>query len=382
MFMSQMLVTTASRYSLPPVLSWDGWGYDGVNTGWHESGSGKTGVSGTEDGQFQSPYGVAVDASGNIYVSDSSNNRVQKFTSFGTFLGWWGYDGVNTGWHGPGSGKTGVSGTGDGQFQNPSDVAVDISGNVYVADGSSHRIQKFTSSGAFLGWWGNDGVNTGWHGPGSGVTGVWGTGDGQFQGPYGVTADASGNVYVADYGNNRIQKFTSSGTFLGWLGYDGVNTGWHEPGSGMTGVSGSGDGQFSYPYRVAVDTSGNVYVTEARNNRLQKFTSSGALLGWWGNGTVTSGWHEPGSGEIGVSGSGDEEFSVPCGVALDGFGNVYVADLFNYRIQKFGYPPETIQKSVGGEVIAANKFVLLAPWLVLCFILTACGTLLYFTRRK
>ena len=122
---------------------------------------------------FSDPSGVAVDSSGNVYVADSGNKRIQKFNSAGGFITKWG-----------------SSGSGDGQFSYPCGVAVDSSGNVYVADTSNQRIQKFNSSGGFITKWGS-----------------YGSGDGQFSNPYGVAVDSSGNVYVADSGNRRIQKF-------------------------------------------------------------------------------------------------------------------------------------------------------------------------------
>src|SRR5438876_663229 len=90
--------------------------------------------------------------------------------------------------------KWGSQGTGNGQFKNPSYVAVDSSGNVYVADSGNNRIQKFNSDGTFITKWGSTG-----------------TADGQFRGPDGFAIDSSGNVYVADYGNNRIQVFAPKG---------------------------------------------------------------------------------------------------------------------------------------------------------------------------
>jgi DNA-binding beta-propeller fold protein YncE len=131
--------------------------------------------------------------------------------------------------------------------------------------------------------------------------GSYGTGDGQFYGPAYVAVDSAGNVYVADAYNNRIQKFSNTGTFL---------TKW--------GTLGSGDGQFNSPYGVAVDTAGNVYVSDKGNNRIQKFSGTGTFLTKWG-----------------TSGTGDGQFDNPSGMALDSSGNVYVADWINQRIQKF-----------------------------------------------
>jgi DNA-binding beta-propeller fold protein YncE len=113
---------------------------------------------------FATPYGVAVDASGNVIVADTYASRIQVLNSSGTFLRKWG-----------------SSGSGDGQFNTPRGVVVDTSGNVIVADTGNNRIQVFNSSGTFLRKWGSSG---------------WA--DGQFSQPYGVAVDASGNVIVTD----------------------------------------------------------------------------------------------------------------------------------------------------------------------------------------
>jgi len=189
----------------------------------------KWGSQGSADGQFKSPKGVAVDASGNIYVADTGNDRVQKFTDSGGFILKWGSEG-----------------SGDGQFDGPHDVAVDGAGNIYVTDYNNHRVQKFTSSFSFILKWGGQGSY-----------------DGQFRNPDFLAVDAVGRVYVADTDNHRVQKFTGSV----WDG--GFITKW--------GSFGSGDGQFKYPEGVAVDASGNVYVADQMNNRVQKFATEPAL---------------------------------------------------------------------------------------------------------
>ena len=101
--------------------------------------------------------------------------------------------------------KWGANGTGDGQFNSPNDVAVDSSGNVYVADAGNDRIQKFNSNGTFITKWGSVGSN-----------------NGQFSGLTGVAVDSSGNVYVAENGNDRIQQFNSNGTFITKWGINGI----------------------------------------------------------------------------------------------------------------------------------------------------------------
>ena len=130
----------------------------------------------TTDGKLNNPNGVAVDSLGNVYVADSNNYRIQKFTSEGVFLAKWG-----------------SRGSGDGQFGGPRGIAVDGLRNVYVAEFLNiNRIQKFTSEGVFLAKWGSPGG-----------------GDGQFVFANGVAVDGSGNVYVADSLNYRVQVFAS-----------------------------------------------------------------------------------------------------------------------------------------------------------------------------
>ena len=189
------------------------------------------GSDGTGEGQFGNPQGIAIDPAGDVYVADTDNDRVQKFSADGTFV---------TEWGSPGSG--------DGEFSGVYAVDTDTAGNVYVLDIGNQRVQKFTSTGAFITKWGS---------PGSG--------DGQFSAPTGIAVDPAGNVYVIEVGNSRIQKFTSTGTFI---------TKW--------GSFGSGDGQFGGGHMgIAADDFGNVYVIDSNNNRVQKFSSNGAFLGKW-----------------------------------------------------------------------------------------------------
>ena len=132
------------------------------------------------DDSFHFPTGIAVDNKGDVYVSDSWNDRVQKFTSNGQFITKWG-----------------TRGSADGQFRFPTGIAVDNKGDVYVSDFSNDRVQKFTSNGQFITKWGTSG-----------------SADGQFRFPTGIAVDNKGDVYVGDSLNMRIQKFTSNGKFI------------------------------------------------------------------------------------------------------------------------------------------------------------------------
>jgi sugar lactone lactonase YvrE len=269
---------------------------------------------GSAAGQFNQPYGVALDQTGNVYVTDALNHRVQKFDATGSFLMAWGWD-VDPA---EGTGfevctilcKNGSAGSGAGQFSEPYGIVVDALGDVYVTDRGNHRIQKFSPTGSFLLAWGWDVIPT----PGgptgletctaatSCKSGTPGAGDGQFNGPQGVGTDSEGKVYVADTQNRRIQRFSSSGAYeLQW------------------GTFGTGNGQFNLTYGVAADDFGTVYVVDA-NPRLQTFSSTGSFITRWGS-----------QGSL----PGEFSFGGGAGVDTDALGRVYVADYDNRRVQRF-----------------------------------------------
>jgi hypothetical protein len=234
-----------------------------------------------------------------VYVADRGNQRIQRFSADGTFLGQWG-----------------SYGSGDGQFNGPRDVAVAPNGTVYVADIYNHRIQRFTANGTFLGKWG-----------------VQGSDDGQFSGPSGVAVAPDGTVYVADSpayggssGNHRIQRFSATGQFLGkW------------------GSQGNGDGQFQGPWGITVAPDGTVYVTDWLNFRVQRFSSTGTFLGKWG-------WWS----------SREGAFAWPVGVAVASDGTAYVSEWDNSRIQAFGPAYPTTWR---GEYFA-NRWLAEVPVLI------------------
>ncbi len=184
------------------------------------------GSEGVLGGELSSPFGIATDSQGNVYVADISRHRIQKFDSSGTFLRTWGRDvdqGGGTGFEvctAAASCKAGIQGALGGELSFPQGVATDPQGNVYVVDFFNDRIQKFDSSGTFLRTWGKNVDQTG--GTGSEVcvvaascqAGTDGALGGELANPSSLAADAQGNVYVGEVINQRIQKFDSSGAFL------------------------------------------------------------------------------------------------------------------------------------------------------------------------
>jgi sugar lactone lactonase YvrE len=238
---------------------------------------------------FDTPAGIAVDSSGNLYVADSGNQRIRKITPLGevTTLAGTGEEGHA---NGPSSSAS---------FQFPVGVAVDSEGNLYVADYFNQRIRKISLSGEVttLAGSGKEG-----HADGRGSAA-------SFSRPSGVAVDSSGNVYVADSMNELIRKITPAGevTTLAGSGKDGRADGRGRAAS------------FYYPQEIAVDSDGNLYVADTGNSLIRKITSAGVVTTLAGRGYRGT-----------ADGQGSAaSFYDPQAVAVDPSGNVYVADADN-----------------------------------------------------
>ena len=194
------------------------------------------GGKGTGKGQFDAPRGIAADSAGNIFVADTINGRIEKFSLNGIFIT-----------------SLGIKGTGYGQLGEPNGIAIDRAGNIYVADASNHRVQKLAPDGTLI---------DEWKGPDPG-----------FYGPRRIAIGPDDSIYVVDQGRTRIVKFSLDGRVLAtW------------------GTKGNGDGQFDDHTSVAVDpTTNKVYVADPRNKRIQVFDSNGKFLTKW----VIPEWGQP-----------------------------------------------------------------------------------------
>ena len=226
------------------------------------------------EGVLRFPEAVAIGPQGDIYVADQLSYVVQRFSPAGVFEAEWG-----------------SYGGGHGQFGPIAGLATDGAGDVYVLDSSHDRIQKFGPSGEFISTWGHRGSEVGQFSFGSSQ---------DFTKPPGGGIAVAGNyVYVADSGNDRIERFNlQGGEAMAW------------------GSKGSAPGQFSYPRGVAAN-AGEVIVSDDDNHRIEQFTPEGAYVN-----------------AVGTHGTGPGQFGFPYGVALDAAGNIYVADDINHRVVK------------------------------------------------
>ena len=262
-----------------------------------------TAIYGSADGtgsaaQFSNPQGTVVDAAGNVYVADTINHIIRKIAPGGV---------VTTLAGAPGTAGSADGTTSAARFNSPYGIALDLSGNLYVTDASS-TIRKIAAGGV---------VTTV-----AGTAGITGSADGtgaaaQFNSPGGLAADSSGNIYVADFVNNTIRQVTPSGVVTTL--------------AGMAGVAGAADGtgsaaRFNGPRGVAVDPAGNIFVADTYSHAIRKITPAGVVTHFAG-GYTYSGASNDGTGLM-------ANFNQPTGIASDSAGNLYVSDAVNRTIRK------------------------------------------------
>ena len=303
------------------------------------AGIGRSGYSGDGgpaiEARLYTPHGVAVDGAGNLYIAERGVHRIRRVDATGTITTF-----AGTGENGrdspvPGDGGPAV----EAHLSQPSDVAVDGAGNLYIADSGIHRIRRVDANGT--------------------ITTIAGTGRAGFSGdggpavkaelytPRGVAVDGVGNLYIADSGIHRIRRVDANGTITTIAG------------TGRAGFSGDGGPavkvQLYTPRGVAVDGVGNLYIADRVNHRIRRVDAAGIIT------TIA------GTGRIGFSGdggpAGGAQLFSPDGVAVDGAGNLFITDSGNRRIRKVIPPLSiTLQAPTGLTAMAVSSFRIELGW--------------------
>jgi sugar lactone lactonase YvrE len=278
-------------------------GIDGhINT---VAGTGKRGFS--NDGgpankaDMDFPAAIARDAQGDFYIADWGNHRIRKINSKGIITTI------------AGNGNAGYSGDGGlataAEINSPSGIALDVNGNIYFTEFNNHVLRKIDNQGIISTVAGNGQ---------SGCSADPGTVSScKLSFPHGVTIDLSGNIYIVDAGNHKIRRISSTGSICTIAG---------KGTAGFTGDGGQAQAaELSWPHGVAVDNSGNIYITDMNNHRIRKVDVNGVITTFAGTGN---------RGFSGDNGSPlQAEIGGPIGIAVDGSGAVYFTDTFNHRIR-------------------------------------------------
>ncbi|MCG3148489.1 MAG: hypothetical protein PCFJNLEI_01933 [Verrucomicrobiae bacterium] len=295
--------------------------------------AGSVGIPGTTDGtgsdaRFNVPEGMAFDSNGNLYVTDFASHTIRMVTTNGV---------VTTVAGIPGSPGTTDGPASTAQFFNPSSLAFDSAGNLFIADRSNSKIRKLTPGGEVTTFAGSP------QGPGY-ADGVGS--EARFDLPNGLAVDAADNVFVADRQNHAIRKITPDGEVTTVAG--------NPPNYGIADGKGSA-ALFNLPFSVAVDQANNLFVTDRRSSTIRKVNSAGVVTTIGGKALVKGA----------ADGVGEEaRFDWPQGITVDREGNVYVADRFNHRISK-GRPTNSVRLKMKMELARSAMDRAKLQWLIL-----------------
>ncbi len=259
---------------------------------------GAFGEEGTGEGQFEEPSGIAIDPEGNIWVADTANDRIEQFGPEGEFLA-----------------QVGEEGTGEGQFEEPSGIAIDPEGNVWVADTANDRIEQFGPEGEFLAQVGEEG-----------------TGEGQFEEPSGIAIDPEGNLQILDAGNDRIQSISPGGEYQRQLALLGIET--HGLALDPDGSYWVGAPEYDCVLKLGSKKQFEVLasICEVSPAGLAISPEGGLWVADDSSGTVREYQNGSLSAEFGESGSEEDQFVKPGGLTVDSEGGIWVIDAGNDRI--------------------------------------------------
>ncbi len=300
---------------------------------------GAYGKEGTGATEFKEPAGITINQSThNVYIADKENNRIEELNSSGVFveiIGWGVSDGKTELEVCKANCKAGISGSGSGQFNSPVGIAIDSHGDLLIADQGNNRIETISETGSYISQFGSKG-----------------SGNGQFSEPNGVVI-SEGSLYVVDKGNDRTEQLSLSGSYIGQFGNKG-----------------SGSGQLEKPTCIAANPStGTLYVCDYGNERMEEFSPVGKFLTEWGTwgskhpqsfpagaavgatgklyiidpwANEVGTWIPPEAGaanlnystQFGSKGTGNGQFTEPTDTAIDGKGSLWSTDTANNRIEE------------------------------------------------
>lgn len=248
------------------------------------------GREGSNEGQLDAPGGLAVDASGDVYVLDTENSRIEEFNREGQYLA-----------------TIGTSGKGDGELKSPEGITIDSVGNIWVADTGNNRIEEFNAQDEYV------------TALGSKTT---------LDKPEGVTVDSHGNIWVANRAGNSVLEYTP---------HENEDGGHEYTLSKTLRTEGSGEDQLKKPHGVAVNAEGDVYISDTGQDQIVEYSATGVYLRTFGK-----------------KGKGDDELKNPAGVSVDSNGDVWVADEGNGRVEEFSATGAFL-RTIGEKGIAEGQ---------------------------
>lgn len=318
-------ISSLGLISYAGIPSWDTWVVDASNNRVEEFNASDTYITQIgcslgrcTNGTLSSPAGIAINSGGDIWIADATN-RIQEFAGGGS-----------TALQQIGCSSGACTATSaNGGFNNPQGVAIDGSGNIWVADQDNNRVEEFNSAGTYQMQLGSCS---------SGACTVTST-NGAFNGPTGIAFNPSGNIWVTDTGGNRVEEFNSAGTYLSQIGCS----------SGACTATSSKYG-FNDPLAIAFDPSGNIWIDDNGNNRLVEFSPAGSFLGVYGCSIIGQCSYGDGNGGFSFT------TSTVNGIAIDGGGDIWVSDTGNERVEQLS-PAGTYLSQLGcasGECLSGQ----------------------------